>query len=73
MSKLSSAAKKAWATRRKKNPKKWRKRKPPKFTGTPLTEEEKKAKPGETIYYSTWEKEMVKKYGPKWFLKKRKN
>jgi hypothetical protein len=67
---MSSAAKKAWATRRKLHPKWRKKQKYGKIKMRPLTEEERNAKPGQTIYYSTWEREMVNKHGPKWFLKK---
>ena len=78
----SSAAKKAWATRRKKNPKKWRKREKWKNKTTDATvyvvqngkvvqmKESQVKKPG-TLYYGSYEAEQVAKNGPNWFKKKK--
>jgi hypothetical protein len=77
----SSAAKKAWATRRKKNPKKWRKRGPAGRSdpdvflvrdGKVVTVKESSIRGPATIYYSTFEAEQVAKHGPKWFMKGKK-
>jgi hypothetical protein len=80
---MSSAAKKAWATRRKKNPKKWRKRERGVFrpaadttvsivrNGKVERMKESQVPPHTTIYHSTWEAEQVAK-NPKWYLKKEK-
>jgi len=81
---VSSAAKKAWATRRKKSPKKWGKRQ--KWVGqhTDATcyivkngrveaiKESALPRKGETVYYSTFEAEQVAKHGSQWFQKRRR-
>jgi len=82
---MSSAAKKAWATRRKKSPKKWGKRE--KWVGRrtdamcyvvkngEVVATKESALPrgkAQTVYYSTFEAEQAAKHGPQWFLKKKK-
>jgi hypothetical protein len=78
---VSSAAKKAWATRRKKNPKKWRRKERGVFRpaadsfvsivrgGKVVKMKESQVPPGTTIYHSTWEADQVAK-DPNWFKKK---
>ena len=78
-----SAAKKAWRTRRKKNPKKWKKREAGGTTdhlcyivqnGKVHAVKESTIPKGkkQTIFYSSFEAEQVAKNGPQWFLRKRR-